>query len=119
MARWVTIRKDAFPIDYRMPKASAWLQFNWDASDPNEKGERYLPDGQADFMIARGHGKEGKADAKSTTKSRKGKTSRPKRAKTAANAKPADTGPNASLVDAPLVAAGSPGDRDRLDPTAG
>lgn len=115
MARWVTVRKDAFPFNYRAP-SGAWLNFKADELD--DSGERFVPDDQADFIIARGYGKEGKAK-NSTTRSRKGKTPRRKKAKVASNAKPADTGSNASLVDAPVVAAGSPDDRDRLDQTAG
>lgn len=112
MARWVTIRLDAFPIDYRVPKSGAWLKFKQDG--PTDTGERYLPDDQADFMIKRGHGTEGKLTG-STTKSRKGKTAKPKAAKKAPDAKTADTGSNASLGDAPVVSAGSAGDRDGVD----
>lgn len=117
MARWVTVRKDAFPFNYRVPSSGAWLHFKADELD--DSGERFVPDDQADFIIARGYGVEGKASG-STTKSRKGKTSRRKKAKVAPDAKPAaDTGSNAVLADAPVVPAGSADDRDRLDQTAG
>jgi hypothetical protein len=115
MARWVTIKLEAFPIDYKVPTSGAWLHFKQDG--PDDTGERYLPDDQADFMIKRGYGVEGKL-AGSSAKSRKGKTAKPKAAKKGSNAKAAHPRSNASLADAPVVAAGSPGDRDRLDQTS-
>lgn len=97
MARWVTVRLDAFPFDYKMPKSNAWLKFSLDAKDPDDKGERYVPDDQADFIVARGYGAEGRLNG-STTKSRKGKTQPAKPAKTPRDGPTPDTRSDARLA---------------------
>ena len=122
MARWVTIKPEAFPFDYRVRDANgkptgAWLQFN--ADGPGDTGERYVPDDQADFIIKRSYGVEGKASATSTTKSRKGKTTRRKTVKKAADAKAADTGSDASVAHEAVAAADSAGDRNGVDKASG
>lgn len=89
-------------------------------------GEYRVKNEVADRAIAKGKAKEGRLDGSEVTKAkpkratrRKATTKARKPAKKAADAKTADIGSNASLVDAPLVAAGSPGDRDRVDQIAG
>lgn len=116
MARWVTIKPQSFPFDYRVPKTNSLLHFMSDG--PGDTGERYVPDDQADFIIKRGYGVEGKRTG-SITKSRKGGAPRRKSAKTAGNAKASHAGSNRKLGDANLAAADRSGNRGAVDQAAG
>lgn len=114
MPRWVTINPEAFPIDYKVPGKAAWLHFKLDETDATDKGERFLPDEQANWMIAQRKAVEGRLKG-STARSRKGKTEKRKPARNASNAKASDNG-SVNRVDArDLVKADSAGDRSGVD----
>lgn len=116
MARWVTIKPEAFPFDFRVRKTNSWLHFM--ADGPGDTGERYVPDDQADFIIARGYGVEGKAIG-STAKSRKGATAKRKTAKTSGNAAAANSERNDRVDDADLSATDRADVRNGVDQAAG
>jgi hypothetical protein len=110
MARWITVHK---AFDYRFPDRSAILHFAEHPQYPFPR-EEYVKDEIAEFAIKRGYATEGKASG-STTKSRKGKTERPKRARTAGNASTANRRPNARVGSADVPAAGGAGDGNGVD----
>lgn len=111
MARWITVTR---AFDYPWPGRAAITAF----TDANI-GEHFVKDEVADYAVAKGHAREGKA-AGSTTRSHKGKSPRPAKAATAAiHAEAADTGSIARVDHADAAVPDRAADRTAVDHDAG
>lgn len=109
MARWITVTK---PFNFSFSRSAA-LHFAEHPQFPFPR-EEYVKDEVADFAVARGYATEGKARG-SATKSRKGKTASPKRARTTRNAPSANRRSVASVGSADVPTADSAGDGSGVD----
>jgi hypothetical protein len=113
MARWITVHA---AFDYPWPGRSAITAF----SDP---GEYMVKDEVADFAVAGGHATEGKAEG-SATRSRKGKTTGPRKsakaaAKGSTTAETADNRPDDTVAEPDMVVPDQPVGGDGVDQDAG
>lgn len=112
MARWITIKADAVPFDYRWPDRSALTAF----AIP---GEQMVKDEVADWAVKKGFASEGKAEGSIARSTKGGGARRRKGAKVAPDAPPADHRTDDRLDGADHDLHGAAGAGGAVDPPAG